>query len=88
MHALASKSGHIPFRDSKLTQLLQDSLSGQAKTMMFMHVAPEVRAPAPLFAHRPGRRCRRASASSPSRLCCTACCRPAAGPVSTLRQHP
>ncbi|KAL4441440.1 hypothetical protein ABPG77_001944 [Micractinium sp. CCAP 211/92] len=41
MHALASKSGHIPFRDSKLTQLLQDSLSGQAKTMMFMHVAPE-----------------------------------------------
>lgn len=43
MHALASKSGHIPFRDSKLTQLLQDSLSGQAKTMMFMHVSPEVR---------------------------------------------
>ena len=43
MHSLASKSPHIPFRDSKLTQLLQDSLSGQAKTMMFMHVAPEVR---------------------------------------------
>ena len=94
MHALASKNAHIPFRDSKLTQLLQarwqgrqlqaggrearlqgrglqpsagttqgkppshmltslllgplvsqlvqDSLSGQAKTMMFMHVAPEV----------------------------------------------
>lgn len=42
MHALASKSAHVPFRDSKLTQLLQDSLSGQAKTMMFMHVAPEV----------------------------------------------
>jgi hypothetical protein len=43
MHSLASKSAHIPFRDSKLTQLLQDSLSGQAKSMMFMHVAPEVR---------------------------------------------
>lgn len=43
MHSLASKSAHVPFRDSKLTQLLQDSLSGQAKTMMFMHVAPEVR---------------------------------------------
>ncbi len=87
MHALASKNAHVPFRDSKLTQLLQvggqqaavltasvgpschakspctyqksatdcpnksvspgrpflqDSLSGQAKTMMFMHVAPEV----------------------------------------------
>ncbi|KFM25615.1 Kinesin-4 [Auxenochlorella protothecoides] len=41
MHALASKSAHIPFRDSKLTQLLQDSLAGQAKTMMFVHVAPE-----------------------------------------------
>ena len=43
MHALASKSPHVPFRDSKLTQLLQDSLSGQAKSMMFMHIAPEVR---------------------------------------------
>jgi hypothetical protein len=43
MHALASKSPHVPFRDSKLTQLLQDSLSGQAKSMMFVHVAPEVR---------------------------------------------
>ncbi|PSC77000.1 kinesin KP1-like isoform B [Micractinium conductrix] len=41
MHALANKNAHVPFRDSKLTQLLQDSLSGQAKTMMFMHVAPE-----------------------------------------------
>lgn len=41
MAALASKSSHIPFRNSKLTQLLQDSLSGQAKVMMFMHVSPE-----------------------------------------------
>jgi kinesin family member C2/C3 len=29
------------FRNSKLTQLLADSLSGQAKVMMFLHVAPE-----------------------------------------------
>ena len=28
------KAAHIPFRDSKLTQLLQDSLSGQAKGMV------------------------------------------------------
>lgn len=28
-------------RNSKLTQLLSDSLSGQAKVMMFVHVAPE-----------------------------------------------
>jgi hypothetical protein len=31
MAALASKSQHIPFRNSKLTQLLADSLCGQAK---------------------------------------------------------
>lgn len=41
MQALAQKREHIPFRDSKLTQLLQDSLAGQAKSMMFMHIAPE-----------------------------------------------
>ena len=29
------------FRNSKLTQLLADSLSGQAKVMMFLHIAPE-----------------------------------------------
>ncbi|KAL6749349.1 P-loop containing nucleoside triphosphate hydrolase protein [Haematococcus lacustris] len=41
MAALASKAKHVPFRNSKLTQLLADSLSGQAKVMMFMHIAPE-----------------------------------------------
>eukprot|EP00803_Ostreobium_quekettii_P005920 evm.model.scf_900.3 EVM.evm.TU.scf_900.3 scf_900:41853-48914(+) len=41
MSALAQKSNHVPYRNSKLTQLLQDSLSGQAKAMMFMHIAPE-----------------------------------------------
>ena len=42
LQALAAKSAHVPFRDSKLTALLQDSLSGNAKAMMFIHVAPEV----------------------------------------------
>ncbi|KAK9837800.1 hypothetical protein WJX74_005282 [Apatococcus lobatus] len=42
MSALAAKQNHIPFRNSKLTQLLQDSLCGQAKAMTFVHVAPEV----------------------------------------------
>ncbi|GBF88032.1 kinesin-4-like protein [Raphidocelis subcapitata] len=41
MTALASRSSHVPFRNSKLTQLLQDSLCGQAKVMMFMHISPE-----------------------------------------------
>ncbi len=43
MTSLASKAKHVPFRNSKLTRLLEDSLSGQAKSMMFIHVAPEVR---------------------------------------------
>ncbi|WIA12242.1 hypothetical protein OEZ85_012308 [Tetradesmus obliquus] len=35
-----SKSGHIPYRDSKLTRLLQDSLGGNTKTVMVANVGP------------------------------------------------
>lgn len=35
-----SKSTHIPYRDSKLTRLLQDSLGGNSKTVMVANVGP------------------------------------------------
>lgn len=36
----AKKSTHIPYRDSKLTRLLQDSLGGSAMTLMIACVSP------------------------------------------------
>uniref|UniRef100_A0A8C3G465 Kinesin-like protein n=2 Tax=Cyclopterus lumpus TaxID=8103 RepID=A0A8C3G465_CYCLU len=37
------KSTHVPYRDSKLTRLLQDSLGGNAKTVMIATVGPSHR---------------------------------------------
>ncbi|XP_034383153.1 kinesin-like protein KIF3C isoform X1 [Cyclopterus lumpus] len=34
------RSGHVPYRDSKLTRLLQDSLGGNAKTVMVATLGP------------------------------------------------
>ena len=38
--AIARKAAHVPYRNSQLTQYLQDSLSGQARVLMLLHVAP------------------------------------------------
>eukprot|EP00768_Dysnectes_brevis_P006574 gnl/Dysnectes_brevis/5232_a7431_603.p1 GENE.gnl/Dysnectes_brevis/5232_a7431_603~~gnl/Dysnectes_brevis/5232_a7431_603.p1 ORF type:complete len:626 (-),score=229.63 gnl/Dysnectes_brevis/5232_a7431_603:147-1907(-) len=37
---LVKKSTHVPYRDSKLTRLLEDSLGGNAKTLMIANISP------------------------------------------------
>merc|ERR1719265_1231993 len=40
IEAVASKRRHVPYRNHTLTRILQDSLGGSAKTLMFVHVSP------------------------------------------------
>ncbi|KAJ0978133.1 hypothetical protein J5N97_013607 [Dioscorea zingiberensis] len=39
--ALQSKKQHVPYRNSKLTQVLRDSLGTDSKTLMLVHVSPK-----------------------------------------------
>ncbi|KAH9551175.1 hypothetical protein CY35_09G001300 [Sphagnum magellanicum] len=39
--ALQRKQPHVPYRNSKLTQLLRDCLGEQSKTLMLVHVSPK-----------------------------------------------
>ena len=40
--ALEQKAQHVPFRNSKLTTLLQDSLGKDNKALMILQVSPTV----------------------------------------------
>ncbi|KAJ1082029.1 hypothetical protein NDU88_002201 [Pleurodeles waltl] len=40
IYALRTRQAHVPFRNSKLTYLLQDSLNGDSKTLMMVQVSP------------------------------------------------
>ena len=40
INALVDKTGHVPYRESKLTRLLQDSLGGKTKTCIIATLSP------------------------------------------------
>lgn len=42
INAMARKSAHIPFRNSKLTSIMKDCLGADSKTLMFLNISPSV----------------------------------------------
>ena len=43
LFAIANKSGHIPYRDSKLTHFLKDSLNDNYNIMLLLHISPNIK---------------------------------------------
>lgn len=41
IYALQHKAKHVPYRNSKLTYMLREMLSGQAKTLMMLQLSPD-----------------------------------------------
>ena len=40
IHSVGKRSGHVPYRDSKLTRILQHSLGGNARTAIICTLGP------------------------------------------------
>ncbi len=75
--ALVEHSGHVPYRDSKLTRLLRDSLGGRTKTCIIATVSPTVQCQEETistldYAHR-CRECRRKGGESGMCVCVCVC---------------
>lgn len=39
--AIAKKQEHVPYRNSKLTRILENYLSGDSKTLMIVTISPK-----------------------------------------------
>lgn len=42
INSMVTKKGHIPWRDSKLTRILQDSLGGNSKLVLIFNISPSI----------------------------------------------